>query len=236
MRAAFFTVVAFILGVAPSSQNIRKQGDQKNQLSILAFKSSVNTISHCPFAPLSCDPTGKRINLNTTVQNTKKRALTYTYKVSAGTIDGQGAAVIWDLNGALIGLHTATVSISDGKGGTANASLEVRIVECTACDAPPPPCPVVTVTCPSEIENRKPITFTANVKGDPVLEPLLGDASYEWWASSGKIVKGQSEKKMTLEPAGFPFETITVTVSVGGFDPSCTGTQASCTISIKSGP
>jgi len=161
-----------------------------------------------------------------------RETLTYSYSVTAGKIEGEGAQVTWDLRDAANGQYTATVSVKNKSGSSADATLTVTIADCGSCDPPPPPCPTITVECPSEVEKGKPITFTANVKGDS----LLGDASYEWWASSGKIVKGQSEKKMTLEPAGFPFETITVTVSVGGFDPSCTGTQASCTISIKSGP
>jgi hypothetical protein len=177
-----------------------------------------------------CASTSRRLELNTTVEETGP--LTYAYTVSAGKIEGTGPAVIWNLGYVPIGEHSATVSVTNVKKGLATATLTVRIIECGSCDPPPPPCPTITVECPSEVEKGKPISFTANIKGDP----LLDDASYEWWASSGKIVKGKSEKKMTLEPSGFPFETITVTVSVGGFDPSCTGTEASCTISIKSGP
>ena len=231
MRVAVVTVVGLLLGVVPSGQKSKTTRFEKKPLIITAFTSTTNTISYCPFSRMMCDPS-LRVILNTQVQNSQKRGLTYFYSVSSGTVDGSGPAVTWDLNGALIGHHTATVSVRDARGQIASATLEVKIVECSICHPPPPPCPVVTVSCPSEIEKGKPITFTANIKGDS----LLGDASYEWWISSGKIVKGQFEKIMSLEPSGFPFETITATVSVRGFDPSCTGTQASCTISIKDAP
>ena len=170
-----------------------------------------------------CSNHDGRLTLTTTVEDLGGDALTYSYKVTAGKIEGEGAQVIWNLSDAANGEYTATVSVKNKSGPRADATLTVTIADCGSCDPPPPPCPTITVECPSEVEKGKPITFTANVKGDPVLDPLLGDASYEWFTSSGKILKGQSEKKMTLEPAGFPFETITVTVSVRGFDPSCTG-------------
>ena len=236
MKTAVLIAIGLILTVATDSQKASKTDGERDSLIITAFTSTANTIGVCPFSRLMCDPNDKQVLLTTDVLNPKKRKLTYSYTVTAGVIVGQGAVVTWDLRKALIGEHTAKVSVRDSKGTSANANVTVRLVECTVCDPPPPPCPTVTVECPSEVEKGKPISFTANIKGDPVLDPLFDDASYEWWASSGKIVRGQSEKKMTLEPAGFPFETITVTVSVGGFDPSCTGTQASCTISIKSGP
>jgi hypothetical protein len=238
VRAAILIVVGLSLGLATSGQNRRIRNQNKAPV-IKSFISSSSLISFCPFrssvSSSVCSNTDQRLTLTTTVEDLGSDALIYSYKVSAGKIEGEGAQVIWDLNDAVNGEYTATVSVKNKSGPSTTATLTVTKADCGSCDPPPPPCPAVTVECPGEVEKGKPVTFTANVKGDPIIDPLLGDTSYEWWASSGKIVKGQSEKKMTLEPAGFPFETITVTVSVRGFDPSCTGTQASCTISVKGG-
>ena len=229
MRAAVVTMVALILGVIPNDQKTKTTSSEKKSLSITAFTSSVRTISHCHWFPGSCDPTGRLVHLSTSVQNTKKRPLTYTYAVSAGTINGQGPAVIWDLNGALIGQHTATVSVKDGKGGLANASLEVRIVECTACDGPRPPCPVVTVECPTEVERGKLLTFVAIVAGGEPYETV----SYTWETDPALIMDGQNSKNMTLDTQRVSVEKVTARVSVGGFDPSCTQTVGSCVTTIR---
>ena len=227
MRAAI-VIVAFLLSAAPVAQ---KKTKVKPPI-IKLFSSSAYSISHCPFSLSLCPRESRHLKLNTAVEDAGP--VKYAYTVSAGRIEGTGPLVIWNLDDIPFGEYDAKVSVTNAKKGLATATLKVKIVECGVCDPPPPLCPTITVECPSEVEKGKPITFTVNIKGDPSLDPLLDDVSYEWFTSSGKIVKGQSERKMTLEPSGFPFETITVTVSVRGFDPSCTGTQASCTISIKS--
>ena len=51
-------------------------------------------------------------------------------------------------DGVLRGLHEVQVKVTDGKGGTATAILSVRTVDASACDKPPPPCPVITVSIP----------------------------------------------------------------------------------------
>ena len=234
MRALVLMLICVVItATAAQKAKIKKPitAPSNPLLSIKSFTATESTVVLCPFG-------SSWINNVTTLRThvsdgSPADSLSYTYIVPVGVIEGSGPTVFWNLERQPPGKYEAIVVVEDRKGNKARATVTINAIPSGACDPPPPPCPTITVECPSEVEKGKPISFTANIKGDPVLDSLLGDASYEWFTSSGKIVKGKSEKKMTLEPAGFPFETITVTVSVGGFDPSCTGTQASCTISIK---
>jgi hypothetical protein len=176
-----------------------------------------------------CSNNDRRLTLTTTIEDLGGDALIYNYKVSAGKIEGEGAQVIWDLSDAVNGEYTATVSVKNKSGPSTTATLTVTKADCGSCDPPPPPCPTVTVECPAEVTRDKLVEFVATVENvDPRLTP-----SYRWSTSSGKIVRGENEKRLTVELTGFPFETVTATVSIGGADPSCTGTEASCTTTIK---
>ena len=177
-----------------------------------------------------CETTSRLVVLKTAIAEAEKSKLTYTYSVSTGRIEGTGATVNWNLDEALIGEHTVTVTVKDAMGRVATAALSVRIVECSSCDAPEVfirACPAVVVECPTEIESGKLISFVATVTGgDPNIRP-----SYIWTTDAGRIVSGKYEKKLTVDLLGFPFEKVTATVSAGGADPSCAA-EVSCTTRI----
>jgi outer membrane protein OmpA-like peptidoglycan-associated protein len=69
--------------------------------------------------------------------------LTYTWSTSAGRVTGSGADAKLDTTGVPCGTNiTVTVSVSDGRGGTASATDTVRVV----CPEKPKP---EAVTCTS---------------------------------------------------------------------------------------
>src|SRR6185312_4775351 len=78
-------------------------------------------------------------------------------------------------------------------------------------------------------EANAPITFTASVTGE-------GTFTYNWSVSAGTISSGQGTSTITVDTAGLSGQSVTATVSIGGADPSCTGTTASCTTSIRTPP
>src|SRR4030095_3127175 len=121
--------------------------------------------------------------------------------------------------------YTAVVTVKEPKGNKTRASVIVRADICYLCD--PPPCPGVSVACPSEVESGKLITFVATLSND-------GGAAvtYSWRTDAGKIVEGQRDNKMTVDLQRSPSEKVTGTVKVGGFNRLC-ATTASCTVLIK---
>ena len=225
MRTASLIVLVLSVGFGQNGRTTRKQDKAPV---IKSFISSSNSIFFCRVLYSACAPNDGRLTLTTTAEDLRRAALTYSYEVTAGKIEGEGARVIWNLSDVANGEYTATVSVKNKRGATARATLIVTIADCGSCDAPPPPCPVVTVTCPSDAGNDKPIIFTANVKTGESFQNI----SYEWVTTAGRIVEGKFANKMTLDLSGLPFGPVTATVSIIGADPSCTGTTASCTIRI----
>ena len=55
--------------------------------------------------------------------------LTYSWTVDSGTISGSGSSVIWTADGVCCpGLWTVTVTVNDGKGGSAVDSVVVGVI------------------------------------------------------------------------------------------------------------
>lgn len=239
MREGFVSVLklAILIGVGlmvTAGIQQKKETEQRrhNQSpKIQSFTSSSRTVIHCPrvFGFACSVVSDNEVRLNTTVENPRNTRLTYAYVVTGGRIVGEGPSVFWNLEDAPLGQHTATVSVENQNRERAVAAVTIDYVECTSCDPPPPPCPMVTVDCPSEIEKGKLVDFVATVTGGgPDMRP-----SYTWTTNAGKIVSGKYERKLTVDLLGFPFEKVTATLSAGGADPSCTGTTVSCTTTIK---
>lgn len=65
--------------------------------------------------------------------------LTYSYTSTGGQITGSGAKVQFDSTGAPAGTYEVRCNVSDGRGGTADASTSVEV------QAPPPPPEVVAL-------------------------------------------------------------------------------------------
>jgi hypothetical protein len=154
--------------------------------------------------------------------------LLYTWSVTGGRLSGEGREVKWDLTGVANGSYTATVEVNDGNQHTASGSANVTVTDCPDCVKPPPPCPTVSVSCPSEVDPGQPITFTASVAGGE----SGATYTYNWSVSAGTISSGQGTSTITVDTTGLA-QSVTATVSIGGADPSCTGTTNSCSTGVK---
>jgi len=155
-------------------------------------------------------------------------ALQYEYSTTQGSISGKGSSVIWNLNDVPRGPHEVRLTVTDGKGGKAEAALTVTTADSTSCDGPTPPCPIVKVSCPEEMDKSKPFTFSVLIEG----EDKMYQPSFRWKLNAGRIVKGQYGREIEATTTGATgFEEITATVQVGGSDPSCILT-ASCSTKI----
>ena len=185
-----------------------------------------------PTSSTSCTPTGTEVTLVADATDPDSDQLLYTWSVTAGKLSGEGRQVTWDLSGVPNGTYTATVEVNDGNQHTATGSATVTVADCTGCVPPPPPCPTVSVSCPTDVEANQPITFTASVSGGAEGATF----TYNWSVSAGTISSGQGTSTITVDTNGVGGQSVTATVSIGGADPSCTGTTASCTTSVKVAP
>lgn len=216
-------------------RNARTPPIPPNQAPTVSATASMSSILRpCPPGTSSsdCTPTGSEVTLTANATDPDNDQLLYTWSVTGGRLSGEGRSVTWDLSGVANGTYTATVEVNDGNQHTATSSATVTVADCTNCVKPPPPCPVVSVSCPSDVGPGEPITFTASVSG--------GEAgatwTYNWSVSAGTISSGQGTSTITVDTAGLAGQSVTATVSIGGADPSCTGTTASCTTSIRTPP
>ena len=193
--------------------------------------SPASIVRACPpgTSSATCTPSGDSVTLVAEATDANNDPLLYTWSVTGGRLSGEGRQVTWDLTGVQNGTYTATVEVNDGNMGKANGSATVTVADCTGCVKPPPPCPQVSVSCPSEVDPGQPITFTASVSGGEAGATF----TYNWSVSAGTISSGQGTSTITVDTAGLAGQSVTATVSLGGADPSCTNTTASCTTSVK---
>lgn len=204
---------------------VQKPRRQSNRPpTIDSFTSSSSRVQICQFDKSFDKP---EVGLAVNATDADGDALQYEYSTTEGSISGRGKSVIWDLKNVLLGPHEVHVTVTDGKGGKVEATLTVTAVNASVCDAPPPPCPIVKVSCPDELEKSKPFVFSVLIEGEATNEP-----SFHWKLNAGRIVKGQGGREIEASTTGADgFEKITATVEVGGFDPSCI-TTVSCTTKI----
>jgi K319-like protein len=196
--------------------------------SVTVSGSSSSITLPCPpgTSSSSCTPSASQeVQLTAASSDPDNDTLLHTWSVTGGRISGEGRAVNWDLSGVNPGTYTASVEVNDGNQHTANASTTVTVAVCTECV---PPCPTVSVSCPSDVDDGTPITFTASVNGGPAgLSP-----TYNWSVSAGTISSGQGTSTITVDTKGVGGQTVTATVELGGVDPACSRT-ASCSTSVK---
>lgn len=90
-------------------------------------------------------------------------------------------------------------------------------------------CPTISVSCPGNINEGKPVSFNAIVTGDP-----NGKATYDWSVDGGTITQGQGTPAIkVIKSVGH--QGLTATVRIGGFDRDCP-TTASCSLIVDKPP
>ena len=76
---------------------------------------------------------GERTGITATASDPDGDPLTYSYSATAGQVSGDGPKAQFDSTGLAPGSYTVKCSVSDGRGGTADASTNVDVQQ------PPPP-------------------------------------------------------------------------------------------------
>lgn len=164
-----------------------------------------------------------QVELTAAAADADKDRLLYTWSVTGGGFTGSGNRVTWDLAGASPGDYVATVEVTDGHGHTKHESTLVTVAQCANCG--PPPCPAVSVMCPTEVNEGDLLAFSSSVSSDASL-------TYNWSTSDGMIISGQGTPTITVDTAGLGNQTVTATLELAGLDSYC-GRTASCSTSIR---
>jgi outer membrane protein OmpA-like peptidoglycan-associated protein/opacity protein-like surface antigen len=104
--------------------------------------------------------------------------LTYTWTATGGAVEGSGPEVRWNSSGGAAGTYTAKVRVDDGRGGTADCSVDIRVE--------PRPNRPPTMSCSADrhsimVGERLQITATAS---NPDNAPL----TYSWRTTGGQII------------------------------------------------
>ena len=211
--------------------------NQPPTVTLAANPTTVRLAADCPpdqMPSADCTPTTEPVQLTASASDPDGDTLLYTWTATAGRIVGDGPNVTWDLTGVQPGTYTANVEVDDGCGCVAFTSTSVTVERCPCVPRPAPekpPCPTITVDCPTGLVNvGQPVTFTASVTGgDPSAQ-----LTYNWTVTAGNITSGQGTPSITVDTTGLAGgTTITGTVTVGGIDPNCPTTSASCTVTIR---
>jgi outer membrane protein OmpA-like peptidoglycan-associated protein/opacity protein-like surface antigen len=104
--------------------------------------------------------------------------LTYSWTATGGAVAGSGPEVQWNSSGVATGTYTVRVGVDDGRGGTSNCSVGIRV--------DPRPNRPPTMSCsadrsPIMVGERVQITATVS---NPDNVPL----TYSWRANGGQII------------------------------------------------
>jgi outer membrane protein OmpA-like peptidoglycan-associated protein/opacity protein-like surface antigen len=103
--------------------------------------------------------------------------LTYSWTTNGGAVEGSGPQVRWNSSGVTVGTYTAKVRVSDGRGGTADCSADIRVE--------PRPNRPPTISCSADRNSvlpGEPVQITATAS-DPDDDPL----TYSWNSSGGEV-------------------------------------------------
>ena len=230
-------ISSLILALCLSCFGLNQQGSKRTRadsqtntqpaIQVSASRSLVKLPPNTPeLVPLNCEPTESKVRLYASNTISSHKATNFTWQVPVGRLTGKNRAVTWDLSGVEAGTYTATVEASDSHKHTASGSVTVTVIICPSFRPDPPPCPTVWVSCPSKAESKDSVTFEATVAGGPDIKP-----TYKWSLSAGKIISGKATSRIAVDVSRVSHESVTATVSVGGFNPLCS-TRASCTVQV----
>lgn len=220
-------VLVFPLVAALSAAEQRPRRGRNRPPVIESFSSSARTVPVCPFNTELLDK--PEVDLIVKANDPDGDELRYEYFINDGKILGEGKLVVWDLKNVMRGEREVRVAVTDGKGGKVQTALTVSIVDAGTCDPPPPPCPVIKVSCPDEMDKSKPFVFSVIIEGEA---EGYRPPTFYWKLNAGRIVRGQNGREIEATTTGANgFEKITATVEVGSADPSCINI-ASCSTKI----
>ncbi len=198
---------------------------QKTIKETVAFTPPNLSLAAEPSVITVCEGAGPAI-VQLNARATSNYPIRYRWTANAGRIEGDAAAVTWDLSGARPGYYKAYVDIDTGSGDEACqafSSITVLVNRCPPPPPPPPVCPNVGIICPDRVDTNEPVTFTSTLTGGSGnIAP-----AYHWKVSAGRIIDGQGTPSIRVDATGLAGQTLTATVSVEGYNLEC---SANCSV------
>jgi outer membrane protein OmpA-like peptidoglycan-associated protein len=167
--------------------------------------------NHPPTVTVSANPTkvfagsGDSVVLTAQGADPDNDTLTYKWSATGGGIEGSGPEVRWSSNGVKEGGYSVTVTVDDGRGGTASASTNIAVEQ--KPNTPP------TITCaanPATITAGQRATVTSNAS-DVDNDPL----TYSYKSSGGRVSGAGANAQFDSTGAAPGTYTITCHVSDG---------------------
>lgn len=169
-----------------------------------------------------CEGSGPAI-VHLNARATSNYPISYRWTSNAGRIAGDGAEVTWDLSGLQPGYYKAYVDIDTGSGDDACQAFATTAVLVKRCPPPTPTCPNVAIECPDRVVVNEPLTFRSTVSGGSAGVKQV----YHWKVSAGSIIDGQGSDTIHVDTTGLAGQSVTATLSMGGYNLDCTAT---CTV------
>ena len=168
--------------------------------------------NHPPTVTVAANPTkvfagsGDSIALKATASDPDNDPLNYKWSATGGGIEGTGAEVRWNSSGVKEGTYTATVTVDDGRGGTASASTDYQVV------AKPNSPPIISscAASPGTITVGQKSTITTSAS-DPDNDPL----TYSYKTTGGKVTGSDATAQFDSTRTAPGTYTVTCHVSDG---------------------
>jgi hypothetical protein len=195
---------------------------QKVKVETRAFTPPNLRLSAEPRVITVCEGSGPAV-VRLNAQATSNYPIRYRWTSSGGRLQGDGPTVTWDLSGLQPGYYKAYVDIDTGSGDEACQAFSSTAVLVNRCPPPPPTCPNVAIECPDRVVLGEPLTFRSTVTGG---SPNVAQ-THNWTVSAGRIIDGQGTGKIRVDTTGLAGQTVTATLSMGGYNLDC---SATCTV------
>ncbi len=132
--------------------------------------------------------------------------LTYNWSASEGKLKGDGDTVLW-IAPESEGQYPLTVTVEDGKGGSATATITIRVTDSPS--EPPVISAVRCIGCTEGIEASRWSTYELKCEAS---DPEEGPLRYIWFASTGKI-EGNGPSASWITSGQYGNALVTVIVS-----------------------
>jgi hypothetical protein len=181
----------------------------------ISLTADATVVTACPEGNLP----GPQVHLNARAGSIGSNPVRYTWSTNSGRINGDGAAVTWDLSGVEPGSYKASVEVETGGSDGVCQTFTSTNVLVNSCP-PAPPCPRVSIVCPENVLVDQPLTFSSNLAS--VTSGVA--AIYNWTVSAGRILEGQGTSTIKVDTTGLAGQIIRARLSMGGFNQDCSDT------------